>query len=387
MRRGRGGERESLTLYHSLTMASNLPREVVDSIVAFTSHSTTDLSHLALVSTRFAHSVQSYRSLHLLLSSSTQAQHYLKGLLRKAGQQTQSLTLQRGWRKRVEKVKMGRSKVEREVEDSITEEELVKLCQLSPSITALRLDQLSFTSLRRRQVSFASSLPHLTRLSIIGRLDSNDGGFNLTTVGQILGTLPQLLHLKLRNLRSSPQSLSGLSPPTFHLRFLTLYATPFLHSSQLSWLLDSSTFAESLRTLDFFLPLDVLPSTIHSVYWAPIRVKALYISSANAQAIESMPLHCPHLERLSFESSTRIDARNLLKNALQYRRVKCIRDQSIGEAGGMDLRHVAEGLLIYQRKLRIRKIVIRRGRKEEDGYRELGVVCRDLEVMMEEIDG
>ena len=53
----------------------------------------------------------------------------------------------------------------------------------------------------------------------------------------------------------------------------------------------------------------------------------------------------------------------------------------------MDLRHVAEGLLIYQRKLRIRKIVIRRGRKEEDGYRELGVVCRDLEVMMEEIDG
>ncbi|GAA5844052.1 hypothetical protein JCM5353_000128 [Sporobolomyces roseus] len=365
-------------------MAPDLPKEVLDSIIAFTSASPIDLSHLALVSTQFAQSVQFYRSFHTVLSSSTQTQQYLKRSSSKAGSQVQSIILERGRRTRAEKVKVGRSKVVREVEDSITEEELVKLCHISSKLVELRLDQLSFTSLRRRQVSFAASLSHLTRLSIIGRRGSDDGGFSLTTVGQILETLPQLLHLKLRNLRSSAQSLSGLSPPTFHLRSFTLYTPPFLSSSQLSWLLDSSTFAESLRTLDFALPLDVLPSTLHSIYWAPIRVTSIHISSDNVQAIESMPSHCPHLERLSFDSSARIDVRRILKNALQYRRLNCVRDLSVDKAGGVDLRQMAEDLLRYQRKLRIRKIVIRSERKEEDGYRELKVVCQNLRILLEE---
>jgi hypothetical protein len=353
------------------------------------------LSRLALVSRRLSNSIRDYRTRHPVFQSSTQAQHYLG---RRSGYDTEaeSVTIRKGHRKRMEQVKVGRQKVTREVEDSVTAEELVALCQTYAGVVQLRLEEPAFTSLRRRQINFAASLSKLTILSIIGRLWSSeapdDAGFNLTTVGQVLNTVPQLKHLELRNLRSSRTSLSGIPPPSFTLTSFSLFTTPFLTSSQLSWLLSSSTQAESLRTIDFNLPSTVYPYQLHSIYWAPIRVTTLSIECENPRVIEYMPLHCPHLERIEFKLVSRrdketesIDARLLLKNAIQYRRLQEIRDQT--SQGGMDLRSLAEGLLLYRKKVSIRRISIWAEKRREDGFRELEEVCKVLGIGLEVLGG
>lgn len=374
-------------------MLQTLPEEVLERLCSHVGPyaSVEALSSLALVSKQLAISVRNFRSRHPLVRSSTAARGYCRRH-DTSSPHAVTLTIAKGTRTRVETVKVGRMKVVREVEDSVTEEDLVQLCRKSPKVVNLRLVEPGFSSLRRRQIGFASSLSNLRSLSIIGRqgstADSPDLGFNLTTIGQILSTLPTLEHLELRNVRSSPTSLSGISPPSFHLSSLLLFTTPFLSPRHLTWLLSSSNESESLRTIKFHLPTSVLPFQLHPIYWAPIRVTSFYISCHDPKKIESMPSHLPHLERFEFNllsEPSSVDGRMLLKTSNQYHRLREIRDYS--EAGGLDLRSLAEGLLLYRRRVKVEKITIRRGRKTEDGYRELWAVCGELSITLEESEG
>ncbi|GAA5956879.1 hypothetical protein JCM3765_006627 [Sporobolomyces pararoseus] len=374
-------------------MLDKLPDEVLDRVIdhLFTPEALSDLSHLSLFSTRLSTSIRSYRSRHLVFQSSTQVQQYLK-IHKQPDAQAKSLIIRKGQRRRVEQVKIGRKKSMQEVEDSVTEEELVQLCRIFPSLNDVRLEEPSFSTLRRRQIGFASNLSQLQTLSIIGRSPESttdiEDGFNLSAIGQILTTVPQLKHLELRNIRSSKTSLSGIPHPTFQLSSFSLFTSSFPASSQLSWLLSSSTTAESLQTIKFQLPRNVLPYELHSIYWAPIRVTSLSISCENPEVVECIPLHCPHLERLEFNLLSRnnelVDARRLLKNSIQYRRLKEIRDLSKRDGGGMDLRSVAEGLLLYRKKVKLSRIVLSTGRREEKGLRELKAACRLLGVVFEQ---
>ncbi|GAA5983927.1 hypothetical protein JCM5350_001795 [Sporobolomyces pararoseus] len=373
-------------------MLNRLPEEVLNRVIRHldTPETLADLSHLSLVSSQLSSSIWSYRSRHPVFQSSTQAQQYLKAY-KKPQTQVETLIVCRGERRKVVQVKVGRKKVSKELEDSVTEEELVQLCRVLSNLKEIRLEEPSFATLRRRQIGFALNLSQLRNLSIIGRSSAstaeNEGGFNLTAIGQILDTVPQLKHLELRNIRSSKTSLSGIPQPTFQLSSFSLFTSHFLTSSQLTWLLSSSTNAESLRTIEFYLPRNVLPYELHSIYWAPIRVTSLFISCENVRVIESIPLHCPHLEQFELNLLSRqelVDARKLLKNSTQYRRLKEIRDSSKREGGGLNLGSMAEGLLLYRRKVGISKIVLVSGMAREDGHLELKAVCRVLGVALEQ---
>ncbi|GAA6014019.1 hypothetical protein JCM11491_003490 [Sporobolomyces phaffii] len=362
----------------------SLPDEVLERVIQHLEESSgcASLSDLAVVSSRISRAVIAYRLRRPVLCSSAAVGRYLEQRAASA-RDAQALTIAKGTTSRTQKVKVGRTSTFREVEDSVTEDDVVKLCQMNPNLVAVEIVQPEFSSLRRRQISFASSLVHLRSLTIIGR--SSTSGFNFSTIGQIASTLPRLSHLSLGNLHSSPTSLAGIPRPSFHLSTFVLFTpAPFLSPSQLSWLLASSTESESLQTLKFHLPCSVLPYKLHSVYWSPIRVTSLYLSSRNARAIEAMPVHCPHLERFEFAADSsappRVDARALLANARRYGRLREIRDHTTDLSNGIDLRSLAEGLLLYRKKLRIERVTIRTGRRGEDGFREAEEVCRILEI-------
>ncbi|GAA5830004.1 hypothetical protein JCM3766R1_006736 [Sporobolomyces carnicolor] len=366
-------------------MLHNLPGDVLDRIICHIDDRANrqNLYRLVLVSTRLAKVVQQHLSRHPVYRSSTATQRGSKCTLTPA-LAAEALVVGRGSRTKAATVKVGRAKVAQNVEDSVTEEDLVRLCQSYPRLVTLRLEEPRFNSLRRRQVGFAANLDRLTSLSIVGRGDASLGGFSLTTVGQVLEGLSQLRHLELRHLQVSRASLAGLSPPSFQLSSFELVTDPFLRPSQLLWLLSSSTQAESLRTLRFHLPTDVVPFELHSIYWAPIRVTSLEITCASVAPIEAMPLHCPHLRRFTFnllaptktDPKRRVNGTTLLKNALEYGGLRAVEDRS--EGIGMDLQTLAEGLLLVRKKLQIARVAVWNDRKTEPGYRALLEVCRLL---------
>ncbi|GAA5895675.1 uncharacterized protein JCM6883_001584 [Sporobolomyces salmoneus] len=369
-----------------MSILEKLPEEVLKRIICYLDTP----SDLATVSKRFSTLIRNYLSRDLVFRSSTAVQQYLKKNPKSPRIEGKYLTIAKGKRTRQKITKVGgRSKV-LEWEDRVTEDELVELCRIHPHLVCLRIEEPAFSSLRRRQIGLLSNVSQLTNLSIIGRryLDNDDSnGFNLTTIGQILQTVPQLKHLELRNIKSSKTSLVGIPPPTFKLSSLSLFTPSFLSFSQLSWLLSSTTEAESLRTLKFYLPPNVLPFQLHSVYWAPIRVTSLYISCENPAVIESMPLHFPHLERFTFALLRRpdrnrsyIEARRIFLNSKKYETLKELSDES--KRGGMEPVLCMEGLMGF--KPGLRKITLRGGRYRESGLCQLKEYCREMDIVFEE---
>ncbi|GAA5926959.1 hypothetical protein JCM1841_001598 [Sporobolomyces salmonicolor] len=312
-------------------MARKLPLEVVRGIVqAYDAlPQPTEVVSLALVSSSFRAQVRQHLLMRIVISSSSSAQTLLKILNNDSDlcKLARTLTIARGPRKRLQTGGKGKKASQSWIEDSVTEVEFVQLCLKLEGVTEVHLREPAFVTLRRRQANFASSLSHLRTLSICGRPDSSQPGFNLHTVGQILLTVPQLEHLALRNLHAFPTSFHGLSLPSFSLISLALFLTSNLSSSHLYWLLSSSMNADSLRTIASDLH-DLRPAQLHSVYWCTARVTKVALSSNVTGAIECISLHCPSLERLELRASALVDAEWLLRNACDYGTLKELVDES-----------------------------------------------------------
>ncbi|GAA6058996.1 hypothetical protein JCM10212_001706 [Sporobolomyces blumeae] len=369
-------------------MALKLPPEVLHRIAEYAQldPDNVSLSALALVSRAFGSAVRSYRSTHLVVRSTTAVRRIQHRRAKNTGA-VRSITIERGTRTRREPAKVGRRKHNSDDDAAVTADDLVKLCSLDSGIVELHLREVAFSTLRRRQVGFASSLGNLRSLSISGRVDGDEGGFHLHTVGQIVGAIPTLRHLALRHVRVAPSSLAGLAPPLLlRLTSFALHSTPVPSPAQLSWLLDASTRAESLRSLAFDLRDGTRPSQLYPVFWSTLTVRTLSLTSDLEGSIESMPSHFPSLERYEFRSNRRIDPHLLVKNARRFRRLRHLSDRSIAPGSGLDLWQLAEALLLHRRRVRIQVVAIERTRSGEPGFGALDEVCRFLRIDLRLVD-
>lgn len=208
----------------------------------------------------------------------------------------------------------------------ITANDLVSLLSQF-TLEELHLKELSFNSLRRRQLELNSSTFALKKLTIFGRLHSNsnsinsakeEDGFNLYTTGSILNQLPLLTHLALRNIKQMPSAFDNLPPPTFKLKSLALIgelstANSFT-SSQYKWLFHSTAWAESLK--DLILEWNNnSPKILNSIRYLVIRVENFYLKSNQSRVIENFLLHFPSLLHFTFNSYVHpVDFRRLIWN-------------------------------------------------------------------------
>ncbi|GAA5839971.1 hypothetical protein JCM11251_006575 [Rhodosporidiobolus azoricus] len=359
-------------------MSCQLPVEVVQSITsAFRDITdTTEFIALALVSSTFRISVQRLLLTSLDLRSTTSVRLLLSRIERDTsiGRQARCLVIGRGARKRLQPAGRGKKKHEEWVEDAVTEEDLVKLCGKLPNLEAVHLREPFFVSLRRRQLGCLSSLSRLSTLSVSGRPSHP---FSLHTVGQLLLTLPQLKHLALRNLSCPTSSFANLPQPSCHLVSFALFDSPAISGQQLSWLLHSSTNAESIRSLAFDIAPTVLPSTLHTVLWAPVRAFEISCTSEQAGSIEHLPRHCPSVRKYTFRSSRRIDPVLLLKSCGVFGTVEQLVDAS-GVGAGLHPIYLAAALLEDRKGgvATIRSLCFSRQKRGEEGMRILRVVCR-----------
>ncbi|ORY65632.1 hypothetical protein BCR35DRAFT_334610 [Leucosporidium creatinivorum] len=280
----------------------------------------------------------------------------------------------------------------RQVEDAVTEGELVQLATALPKLQAIHLRELAFTSLRRRSLSdFTSQLSSLHTLSISGRPAAapsshpSDSLFNLHTVGQIVISLPQLRHLALRHIHASPTSLEGLSPyPTFTLTSFALYSTPNLTPKHLHWLLRSTSFAESLRTLA--LDWDSSPRILNPIRYSVLRVERLHLTTTTPGVVENFALHCPSLTRLTIKASVPVDGVRLFGN-LEMPLLE-LTDRSEGERNGLDRRMLS--LIIAGRSLRfarkLRRLSLAPREESERRLEELKKACEEQRVDFDVLD-
>ncbi|GAA6040510.1 hypothetical protein JCM8097_005440 [Rhodosporidiobolus ruineniae] len=371
-------------------MLDRLPVEAVQTVIE--AHgcisSPAQLPALALVCPSFRIAVRLHLLKHVRLSSSSTVKRYLEHVGAQAeGQgQARSLTVEPATRKLAVKGKGKKAKQEW-VQDDMMADEVVKLCGRLSSLEEVHLREVAFSTFRRRQVDLFSSLTHLHTLTISGRSASQSDGFNLHTVGQLLLTTPHLTHLALRNLSCFPSALDGLSRPHLALSSFALFDSPGVTAKQLSWLLDSSTDAESLRTIAFDLPACVLPSTLYPVRWAPIRTTSISCTSDRVDALENLPRHCPSLRRFTFRTSGQLDPYRLLASCDVFGTVTELRDAS--QLGcGVPLRSLAEALLLRSGSApaEIARISLRQSRAKEGGFFALRGVCRVKGVELRLVD-
>ncbi|GAA5915900.1 hypothetical protein JCM6882_001755 [Rhodosporidiobolus microsporus] len=359
-------------------MAPQLPNEVVQGIVlAYSSLANPrEVAALALVSPTFRSLTQQHLLSHLELRSTTSVRQLLVNLERDTsiGEQARSLTVGRGTRQRLETTGRGKKKQDKSVEDAVTEEDLVKLCRALPNLAAVHLRETTFSSLRRRQLGCLSSLTHLATLSISGRATAP---FNLSTIGQLLLTLPRLQHLSLRSLNSPSSSLSGFSFPTCNLVSFALFTSASLSDKQLFWLLRSSLNAESLGSLAFDISPTLPPWALYPVRWAPIRTTDIYCTSEQTGAVENLPRHCPSLQQYTFRTSSRMNAACLLESCDVFGTVTELSDASEFSAGLHPL-HLASALLERDEgaPAAIRRIRLSRTKRDLHDIRLLRVVCK-----------
>jgi hypothetical protein len=355
-------------------MPPQLPVEVAQAIVEHCA-GLDELKQLALVSPSFRLAVSKHLHWDVLITSSTAARAFLIKLeanpILAIGART--LTVAKGRRTRTEKVGRGRKAVEQQVEDSVSEEDLVKLCGKLRRATAVHLEEPNFSTLRRRQVGCLFHLS-LTTLSIHGRSDSP---FNASTVGQLLLTLPKLRHLSLRNIHFFPGALDSLTVPSNGFSSFSLTSSPSISSKQLYWFLHSTINAESLTSLSFDIPPNFRPSRLYPVRWAPVRTTEIYCTSEQAGALENLPRHCPSLRRYTFSSSQRLDPQRLLSACEAFDTVAELFDASAVGSGLSPLRLAAALAIEDGSKFRsLRRISFIKSRRKEDGMRLLRAVCR-----------
>jgi len=170
-----------------MTTLVDLPLDVLRRIVAHTFSPPPDLAQLRLVSRAFNHAARTLAYNQVSLSSSAQLNRFLASTsfshLTKTGPtRTPSpglpgpprcLTLARGGQTRPASHVTGRGKAKRtemvQVEDFITEDELLRvITAVGTGLDELRLVELDFASLRRRQLGFVGHLAGLTALSYVG---------------------------------------------------------------------------------------------------------------------------------------------------------------------------------------------------------------------------
>ncbi|GAA5998438.1 uncharacterized protein JCM10292_002695 [Rhodotorula paludigena] len=347
------------------------------------------LARLALVAPAFRVRVSRLLRAHPVLASSTAVQLYLRALQdsKAAVGDAHSLTLRRGPPHEVSTAGRGRKGRKVLLEDAVTEDELVQLAKILPRLVELHLVEPAFDSLRRRQLGFTSSLADLRTLTIVGRAGHGYTGFNLATVGQILQNLPELRHLALRNLQAHASALQGLAPPACKLAAFGLFDTPDISSAQLYWLLRSSIYADSLRSLAFDIPPDMRPSRLHAVLWAASPVKTLFISSSNSRALSDLPRHFPSLRHYAFRStgSVAVDPYRVLASCAVYSVVEVVEDRSTEQRGATSL-NWAEALLLARQTqpglARLRRLALSTERRHDVGFGVLEEVCGLLGVQL-----
>ena len=161
---------------------SGLPLELLELVLVHTSSPPPDLAQLGLVSRQFSRAACKLLVASPTLTSSTQLNRFLavftSAPYRKSvrpGSPTLAvsptrLTLARGIRSRPATQTTGKSKTKRtetvHVEDAITEEEMNRaLSAVGSRLEELRLIELGFGTLRRRQLGFVGQLARLRSLS------------------------------------------------------------------------------------------------------------------------------------------------------------------------------------------------------------------------------
>ncbi|GAA5873170.1 hypothetical protein JCM8547_006807 [Rhodosporidiobolus lusitaniae] len=359
-------------------MAHKLPDEVIHAIVRALAQLAPPslLVQVALVSPSFRTVVRQLLLRQPQVNSSTDAQALLRQLERtpELVEQARSLIVARGARKRLRTAGKGKKAAEKWMEDFVTEEDLVKLCARLAHLEAVHLREPAFSSLRRRQLSCFSHLSSLTTLAINGRPSSP---FNLSTVGQVLLTLPHLHHLALRHIHCFPSALDGLPRPTNALSSFALFSVPGISDEQLYWLLYSSINAESLSSIAFDITPTILPSFLYPVRWAPIRTTDIVVTTAQVGVLEHLPRHCPSLRRFTFRSTEgRLRATRLLSACDILGSVDELVDVS-DAPHGLSTRGLARALLRRDERssARLRRITLTVSKREDKDVDVLKTVC------------
>lgn len=280
-----------------------LPAEVIHAILYYVPPGF--VPSLALVSRPWQLETRRFLLTNCAVTSATQARLLLRTLQDDPSLRIscRAITLSRGstWK---EVLGAKRGQVVR-IEDAVEPDDLVLLAGALPEVEELHLRELSFSSLRRRHVQFASPLARLSALSISG--SPGAGSFNLVTVGQIVTSLPQLKYLALRHIHVHSSALEGISPPTFQLHSFALFSTPHLEPRHFRWLLRTTSHAESLRHLA--LEWNESPRIINPVRYVVLRVTKLSLSTRIPGTAEAFVMHCPSLRDLTIKTTCLVDVR------------------------------------------------------------------------------
>jgi hypothetical protein len=236
----------------------------------------------------------------------------------------------------------------------------------------LCLEEPAFTTLKRRQLGFASRLSSLRALSIAG----SGAGFNLHTVGQILQDLPQLEDLRLAAIQAFPAALKALPRPKCRLRRFTLHSSPAASPQQLEWLLAASIDADSLRHLAFDLA-DIPPSRLGGLRWAATPVRSLHLITNNACALEKLAQHFPSISTYTFSTNSTPEPLLLLSSCGTSANFQQLVDRSAGQ-GGVRPFELASALLYLRRRGQLgslRRIVLPSLRRFDEAFPILVDVC------------
>lgn len=374
-------------------MASLLPAETIRLILSFIQQDN-QIPSLALVSQSWSGAVRLFLTQDVVVKSSTGARRLLRTLQANPtiSPLIKSITLSReisqtedgakgeqkgkGKRKGNARGSKGKGTPVAGGTDEISPDDMVLLLGQLPHVSEVNLCEVGFGSLRRRHVNFTSTLPILTSLSISGRPESP---FLLASVGRIISSCHQLKRLSLRHIQPHPSSFDGVPPPLFELDSFALFHVPNLEPEQLFWLLRSTAYAESLRTLA--LSWDDSPKILNSIRYVSLRVTKLALSTQTAGVVEAFVLHCPLLKTLEIYSTVAVEPLRMFENLEGP--LLAFRDKSpIG--GGVSLRVLAG--IVQSRKLKLardlRLIEAGSWAGKNEGAEELGRICEARKVVL-----
>ncbi|BGP25864.1 hypothetical protein JCM10295v2_004804 [Rhodotorula toruloides] len=270
------------------------------------------------------------------------------------------------------------SRIRFKADESCSEEDLLRLCSVCTGINELHLEETAFTTLKRRQVGFASNLSSLRILSIAG----SGAGFNLHTVALILQDLPRLEDVALKRIQAFPAALKALPPPTCRLRRFALHESPSVSPKQLEWLLAAAIEVDSLRNLAFDIA-DIPPSRLGGLRWAATPVRSLRLTSSELHAVEKLAAHFPSLSTYTFATSGHPDVLTLLSSCGKSASFQQLVDRSVGD-NGLQLLELASALLYLRRRGRLaslRRVVLPSHRRLDRAFRVLAEVCMRLGIV------